>query len=67
MVHRSALGRGPFGLSLEPQAIGVPEILNEAYLLVGVAAAVAVAVAVAVGAKINCPPLTPTKGSKSNC
>ena len=37
LVGRSALGRGPFGLSLGPQAIGIPEISNEAHLLVAVA------------------------------
>ena len=34
LVGRTALGRGNFGLSLGPQAIGVPEISNEAHLLV---------------------------------
>ena len=33
LVGRSALGRGPFGLSLGPQAIGIPEISDEAHLL----------------------------------
>ena len=34
LVGRSALARGPFRPSLGPQAIGVPEISNEAHLLV---------------------------------
>ena len=37
LVGRSALGRGPFGPSLGPQAIGVPEISNEAHRLLLVA------------------------------
>ena len=37
LVGRTALGRENFGLSLGPQAIGVPEISNEAHLLVAVA------------------------------
>ena len=37
LVGRSALGRGPFVLSLGPQAIGIPEISDEAHLLVAVA------------------------------
>ena len=37
LVGRSALGRGPFGLSLGPQAIGILVISNEAHLLVAVA------------------------------
>ena len=43
LVGRSALGRGPFGVSFGPQAIGIPDISNEAHLLVAVAVAVAVA------------------------
>ena len=34
LVGRSAFARGPFRPSLGPQAIGVPEISNEAHLLV---------------------------------
>ena len=33
-VGWSALGRGTFGLSLGPRVMGIPEISNEAHLLV---------------------------------
>ena len=37
LVDRNALGRGPFGLSLGPQAIGIPEISKQSHLLLRVA------------------------------
>ena len=75
LVGRTALGRENFGLSLGPRAIGVPEISNEAHLLVAcclllvACCLLLVACCLLLVAKINCPPLTPTptKGCKPNC
>ena len=61
LVGRSALGRGPFGPSFGPQAIGIPDISNEAHLLA------CCLLLVACCCQNQLSTLDPTKGCKPNC